>query len=1275
MAPSLESQETAETIDVSRNAETPADSSPPARGPVVAETYEERIEDSYKDTTMPTTTAADRPSPTEDDDDEMYALSPKGKAALEVVKASAKKPAAQGEPRDTQQECSIRDADVPAIAKAAVPAGAPRGVIDDLLSQGATARPAQIEKHCSKTKSREEPDEGVCADLGSLSSLTYSPAVSRTHRTVDSKPTGRVSAKPSDKLAESARHATPHRGQSGPNQQATASSTASKSAAVSASTSALAALRAKRQGPTQTEFSKPASATPAPIKRSKPTQTLAAVRPPLKERSKNLQTPARTDPKAQPTEQRPTTGKLKSRRMGMLAETPVSRPAVAERPKRKREAEQETVEEQSEVEGDERSIKTASEKRPSAPGALKRPGKSLKASNSAARKPTYDVPESPAKVDSARPPKRSRVAAKSAPKPHGASTGTTSKPTKRSQDSAPPKAVLKQSSKGKQKAVVENDDQEPSSEAPTRKQPSRRAKIPVDTTGKQLQTEIEASSDRILNPHGTADKQNQAPRKDDRNGQESIEDFEQAVVGFAGEETAISPTDLVTSTKRVHIKAEPAITALNDSTISSDPTRGPRRGASQEQAIVLSDRQESSSPVRSSSVHPSTAPPAVTTSAHRKPRKAKAPQTPPVLGSSPPIAHQGPALPLTAGLLDANTSRKSTIISFDRSGPRNQGSASARKSARGSAWTNRTSLPPRRVPLASEAGDSRARLDALPRKGPSSIATSMRSTRTNRAAPPSNVAHNVGDALAGFFKKPSQGDQTPAKALPTQHAGRQEAANSLEHQRTRIADDDGFTNVDDYEGTTFVDDEPAKISPPTLKPSAAPSASQQAMPPPAPKAHKTSTVHRAPTVPSMLGLEGDLQSDAVGGKTAEKPRSKRVAPAAEQEAAPAAKRQKTAAAPRPHRAQSPATTAAAIVTVRPAASQAGFRAAKRPMPDATKRGVRKPSRHASQGNVDIHGSPIPKGLIVLDNATALESFSQQVGLSSDQMLAEVATAANRRRVGEQQNDSSAFDEHILPPSHQPEILSSNTKLRPASPEDESQAITGIVTGRVDPKQLVIRDAAAPPATDPFTSCEDARKEPAKGSTSFIFAEQLRLHAAQAANVRRQAESEDADRTLVERDVSNKKKPKRIASISSDDSSESSASSDETSTTVRDIGIWRGALQPYQMNLFDELVNVSHRLVQHLIDRETATRDVVDDYRRRGLNLIEDMERAHAQQYQRYMVDLKQKKKRLRKDLNKCSEQLKDAVTAVEEAKVKRKEEAGKRKDEEQELQELMAQYC
>lgn len=156
----MKRHETEEIIDVSQDAQTPDSSTEAAKGPVVSNTYDERIEDSNKDTAKSPMAAATQ-SLQPDDDDELYGLSPKGKAALELAKVSAKKPAVQDDALVTHQDVPLEKTDKPAVTEAAVSAKAPRTVIDDLLSQGAIARPSQVEKHRSKGKAREKADKGM----------------------------------------------------------------------------------------------------------------------------------------------------------------------------------------------------------------------------------------------------------------------------------------------------------------------------------------------------------------------------------------------------------------------------------------------------------------------------------------------------------------------------------------------------------------------------------------------------------------------------------------------------------------------------------------------------------------------------------------------------------------------------------------------------------------------------------------------------------------------------------------------------------------------------------------------------------------------------------------------------------------------------------------------------------------------------------------------------------------------------------------------------------
>ena len=342
-------------------------------------------------------------------------------------------------------------------------------------------------------------------------------------------------------------------------------------------------------------------------------------------------------------------------------------------------------------------------------------------------------------------------------------------------------------------------------------------------------------------------------------------------------------------------------------------------------------------------------------------------------------------------------------------------------------------------------------------------------------------------------------------------------------------------------------------------------------------------------------------------------------------------------------------------------------------PEPEKRVSRKPSRHTSHGSqkVDIHGSPVPHGMLLQERATVLETFSQQAGLSSTALPEDAIISRKITGVHELE---SATASQLGATSHQPEIMSSNVKPRPAEPGAQSQAITRIV--RADSRRLYIEDQSGSPSTDPFTSSEENRKQPRQGSTSSTFLEQLRRetqnHHSIESNFQRR--DEDPDKTLVE-PQQNFRPPKRMESLSTLSSSPSSAESDESTASMRDLAIWRSALQPHQMTLFDELVIVSHRLVQHLVDRETAATDIVDDYYRRGLNLVEQMELNHARQHQKYVDALKERKKRLRKGFNDCSKKLNDAVAPVASAQRERTQSAKAHEDKSEKLQRLMANFC
>ncbi|TKA68677.1 hypothetical protein B0A55_08908 [Friedmanniomyces simplex] len=668
-----------------------------------------------------------------------------------------------------------------------------------------------------------------------------------------------------------------------------------------------------------------------------------------------------------------------------------------------------------------------------------------------------------------------------------------------------------------------------------------------------------------------------------------------------------------------------------------------------------------------------------------------APQTPALFHSSPPLEEQGEEPQFPTGLVDPAESRRVTIISFDRSGPRNQGTRSAKKSAVGSARTDRTA--------------------ARRQKGRSSAATSTRSYRVDRAAPPNNVAEDIGDALAGFLKKPAS---LSIKPTAPKNAQREpvRAQGSLpplpSPQRLPVDDaDDSWTQAEDAAGESTVETYvvvPAVSAKTSTKPYADRTASQNAMPPPASKAGRVVKADQAPTVPATFGLaavERVTAADEEGRKAVVNSGVKRP--------------RENDGFTQPATKKSKDTTLETLHTGPSADQSVAVTQGKVTFPEhiptrgtePIKRAVRKISRRASQG-VDIHGSPIPKDMVVPENATTLETYTQQAGLSSD-IPVPASDAAAHRTAAESLTNPTFFKDILAVPAHQPEILSSNEKRRPASPREDSQAFTDIVLGKVNPKQLVIRDEGAAPATDPFSSSQDLRKVPTGKSSSSLFSEELRTRAEQIAKKRRSAaladEEEDPDKTLVEPEPAPKrskanaapkrhravyaneedlsdtlvepeprpKRPKGNAAHSRKGAGELSEADKDDSADMPAISLWRDALRPHQLNLFDELVAVSHRLVRHLVDHETAMHEAVHDYQRRGLNMIEQAELARAQEYGQSLQKLEREKKAAKHSLQQQSERMRSAMEDIQQRKAERSKIDGKLDREELKLKEMLAQ--
>ncbi|TKA39533.1 hypothetical protein B0A54_10089 [Friedmanniomyces endolithicus] len=1277
MALSIASYQSKTLINVSEDAHT----SPSVDKSPVAGADDERVEDSLDEHRR---TNAGGPvqsphQPAEDcEEDDLYGLSPQGIASTAAaslakkarIDSSIPQPSFIADSQWSQQRA----------VETALEEGATRSGWPELLINGATLRKSPTEK---------EPSRVACATDHALYA-THLDVANAFQQTLEAVRLRGVRSKKLPSAAE------PYFN----------SDTAShRTSMAPVGTSALDALRAKKEGMAVARAGGEAvqasrSRTPA----ASLAQDRSPKRLPLKERSKNVPTPARPKSGAATAAQKATAERPKSRKLGMFAQTPVGGRESSVQGTQKRKGGKAGARDDRDDDGAFEPSKKGKVAQRSTPGTLKRPAPPAKSRGSASiRKPTYDMPESPP-LHTATTIKRAGTETKPA-----MGKGVISKANNRKDISGD--EHVEPARRGRSGKLAKLPDSDNFGDPKVRKQPARHAKLLNGAAKMGTGKDEEADGQTMENTSPASATIGEAKHASSNDGgrevDETIEDFEHAVVTYDDND---KPTvgDRETQHERLHVTARhtvqnPQVKIKAELTNEQRDSYGvPKRskhgteqiGGSQVNAITLSDRPVSSSSVPST---PAVARPSTATLAQVKPSGTdgrRAPQTPAVFHSSPPlndaqVTHQPPT-----GFLEPAESHRTTIISFDRSGPRNQGTRSAKKSVVGSVRADRT-------------GARRSKGRSSP------AATSTKSYRTDRTALPNNVADDVGDALAGFFKNPAKlgsesvaPDKTLAASLRAQtHA----LAPILPLQQPTDVADDSWTYVEDAvdeQRTQVKAAVPVNRAKPLKQPPFDRTASQLAMPPPAPRAESTAKSGQvsASSATRRTAATGRTASVTEEGGKAAKSSDKR---SREEDAFshPAPKKSKRATLDTHHTLplpdQSTANTRGKVAVAQHVPTGG---------PEPSKRAGRKTSRHASQG-VDINGSPIPKNMVVPENSTTLETYTQHAGLSPDQRLP-ASNVAVRRTTTDSLVNSTFFEEILAVPSHQVKILSSNEKRRPASPREDSQAITSVVLGKVDAKQLVMRDEGVAPPTDPFLSSESLRKVPKGPSSSSLFSEELGTRAEQIAKKRRHAaladdeESEDPDKTLIESAPASKKlksnpaakrlratfvddeddpnqtlvdpelrlkRPKSNAAHSRKGAGAISSADEENNADMPAIGLWRDALRPHQLNLFDELVAVSHRLVRHLVDHETALHEAVYDYQRRGLNMIEQAELVRARDYERSLKQLAREKAAVRQDLQQQSERMRGAMERVLQMKAERSKTDGSLNAEQSRLEEMLTQ--
>ncbi|GAB7353287.1 hypothetical protein MBLNU459_g3790t2 [Dothideomycetes sp. NU459] len=324
-----------------------------------------------------------------------------------------------------------------------------------------------------------------------------------------------------------------------------------------------------------------------------------------------------------------------------------------------------------------------------------------------------------------------------------------------------------------------------------------------------------------------------------------------------------------------------------------------------------------------------------------------------------------------------------------------------------------------------------------------------------------------------------------------------------------------------------------------------------------------------------------------------------------------------------------------------------------------------PVRVTSLSTVDVNGSPVPDGVAISGNSTVLETFSQQQQQDNENDIEVALLPPYENYFGSlpiveqqegQDNNEVRGDK---------ELLCSKQGLDSVSSDANPKVIS--VTRASNSRQSgLLQTPRGPSRTNTFADDDgDENGDEEEGTIEFpkttsTYVENLKqqfaaLNGNDAEYPHRDGGAddeemeEDLERTLVNEGY------ERYAEAANDcdetlSSSPSYVPADETKLVMNagdPLAVWRAALEPHQGSLFDQLVQIAHRLVSHLIDKETAISDIIDDYQASGLKLIENMEEQHSAQIAHYLNVASSTSKKLAKGYKQTEEHLRKDLKDVE----------------------------
>ncbi|KAF2265587.1 hypothetical protein CC78DRAFT_579082 [Lojkania enalia] len=148
---------------------------------------------------------------------------------------------------------------------------------------------------------------------------------------------------------------------------------------------------------------------------------------------------------------------------------------------------------------------------------------------------------------------------------------------------------------------------------------------------------------------------------------------------------------------------------------------------------------------------------------------------------------------------------------------------------------------------------------------------------------------------------------------------------------------------------------------------------------------------------------------------------------------------------------------------------------------------------------------------------------------------------------------------------------------------------------------------------------------------------------------------EGDETLVTNEEAPPKNPKPPpvnhppSSPGSDPSSSHSSTSAKSESDIEpDSSIptdeaedmeWEQSLQPHQRAIHDQLIRVSKRVVRHVVDKETALKDIIDMYETDGLHMINELADRHSAESKATFRDIDKKKVKMKTEFDKLARRL------------------------------------